>query len=1056
MPLLIGIILAVTLGSWIFLAFSALGLVTGGVPATSELFNRRRTRLRIRKRSALLLAEVDAAVPPAGLLAFRNTRPPADAHPAKTPGASSVHPLRFGSGCVRPPLKLEPATYRGPQIVPIPGAVIANVSPGGLGLITGSGAMFGAVIRSAVLQLAFSCERSSAHLLIVGATELLPPEARYLPGVHACHDVDAVDSFLDLLPPGSVVMAMPGLERHGQLVSRVRAAAHRGQIPGVVLAGVSRQETSDWVLDVTTASLHIDDLVVRLGLDGISQATLANVGIAAEPEISTTVFPSTGVDGVTGRLASPGSRTTERVWRDSSELDLRCRIGQGIEGDLDLDFVGDGPHVLVAGTTGAGKSELLKSITMDLICRYGPDQLALVLLDFKGGSTLSPYAETPHCQSLVTDLNVESGERVLAGLRVELRRRESLFKDAHAEDYQRYRRSAPSGAPPLPRLLVIVDEFRILTDELPDAVPELMRIATVGRSLGVHLLLATQRPQGVVTASMRANINTIISLRLLNTGDSQELLGSAVAAEIPTSSPGSGYVRTAGEPPRPFRSMPVDGQNRTWTVQELGPRWQDCRTVATVHGPTPAESTPALELAALTANRVMPALPVSSFAPPLPVELHFIPGRLRRQRPNGAIALGLLDDIEHQRLAPLWWDPERQRRLAVIAGPGSAAPSALLRVVATLARESPERHIYVLDGTGHFSCVAGIPRVAGYVGIDEPERVSDLLDSFEGPADSTVDASPTRILLISGLAGWATALGASNFASLDDRVAVLARTASQRNASLIVIGDRDLVSSRYLALAEHRLYVRFGLGPETTMGWPKLRQTAPLPGRAVWVGPDTAAQGGIVQLCTPPPSSTNVGGPRPELPIRRCLPLPHHVPAAPVEHNRARPGVYHVGVMGPENRPWTWEPGAIGLVLGGPRSGKTSLIRLLAHQLDGQFSIAQDVDPDDVAPDVLLLDDALELSDARLATLDAMIRSGTHVIMTSVPDRARLQRLPSSARMLPSNAYLLLNPRQASDGDLPGWRLQPHRQSLPGRAIAMVGGSLKQAQCAHWEDGQEG
>lgn len=1054
LPLAIGIVLAMTLGSWIFLAFSALGLVTGGVPATNELVNRRKMRRQIRTASTDLISKVETWVPPVGQCTLRDASPTRGARLADKLVVPPTHPLRFGSGHVLPPLNIDPATYRGPQIVPVPGPVIASVSPGGLGLLTGTGGMLGPVIRAAVLQLSWACARTNSSLVIVGRTDLLPAEARYLPGVQPCPDLAAAQTALESLPPGSVVITMPGLTDPDRIVSWARTSGDGRPGPSIILTGVDQHDTADWILDTTASTLRVGDRAVHVNLDGISRSTMADAAVAAEPEIPTG-SKSPGRGGMpAGQDGSPAENGAEPVWCASSESALQCRIGQSAEATCELDFVGDGPHVLVTGTTGSGKSELLKSMTMDLLHRYGPDQLALVLLDFKGGSTLGPYAETPHCQTLVTDLNVESGERVLAGLRVELRRRESLFQDANVEDYARYRRLGSAGAPPLPRLLVIVDEFRILSDELPDAVQELMRIATIGRSLGVHLLLSTQRPQGVVTASMRANINSVISLRLLNSSDSQELLGSSVAAEIPVSTPGAGFIRRAGEQLRPFRSITVDQRNPLWKIQKIGPAFQDCHTVATLHGPVAESTSPAMELAALTSGFPSPPMPVSAFAPPLPAELHFIPGRLRRQRPDGAIALGLVDDIGNQRLAPLWWHPEKQRRLAIIAGPGSTAPAALLRVLQALATGDTERHVYLLDGTGYFSPVAQLPRVAGYVGTGEPERVSELLDVFDIGEDSASEMTATRVLLVSGLAAWSAALGASDFAALDDRLAALARSAEQRNGCLVVIGDRDLMSSRYLALAEHRLYLRFGLGPETTMSWPRLRNTAPLAGRSVWTGPGIDGQGAIVQLCTPPPSSPDTTGPAAQLPVRWCLPLPERAPAAALAHARAGRGRYPVAVIGPDNRAWVWEPGSVGMVLGGPGSGKTSLIRLLAHQLGGLLNVSQRLEPDRPAPDVLLLDDVLDLSDVHLATLDAMIRGGTHVVMSVGPERSGLMRLPAAARTLPPRAFLLLNPRQAADGDIPGWRFQPHRRERPGRAIVMLHGRLVNAQCAQVGDGE--
>ena len=1046
LPLLIGIVLALTMGSWFFLAFSAFGLVTGGVPATMELIARRRLRRRIRSLSADRICNVEHMVPPVGLQVLQGTvRAWATTPPRQQTGI--LHPLRLGSGNVTPPVILEPPSERGPQVIPVSGPVIITIAPGELGILSGPEPGLGPLVRSAVIQLSYACSLASSTLLIVGKGDSLPAEVRFMPCVRACNDVDEAITLVSGLCASSVVLVMFEVFGAERLAAAIRNIGDSLHPPALILTAPASDATADWGLDVTTSRLSRRGDEVLVALDGISSSTLSAACTAAQRELE---FPAAGSPILDDVVQTSQGISTDRTpaWQSSSANSLLSHFGIWDGTPVSLDFVCDGPHVLVAGTTGSGKSELLKAMALDLVCRYGPDQLSLLLLDFKGGSTLGPYAETPHCQNLVTDLNAESGERVLGGLRVELQRRESIFREAKAEDYARYRSLADSAAEPLPRLLVIVDEFRVLSDELPDAVPELMRIATVGRSLGVHLLLATQRPQGVVTASMRANINTVIALRLLSPLDSNELLGTSAAAELSASSPGLGFMRRAGDPPLPFRSLPIEDDAPVWKVQEIGPGFQDCRPVATIHGTPPADSSPAGVLERRTADVPEPPFPVTSFAAPLPIELRFIPRRLRMQRPEGAIPLGLIDDIPRQRVTPLWWTPEHQRRLAVIAGPGSSAAATLLGLLNTLAREEPERHIYVLDGAGHFGSAAGSPRIAGFVPAGEPERVHELLDVFDAPPDAVGEPTATRILLVSGLAAWSTVLGVSDFASLDDRLAALARTTERENTCIIVTGDRDLTSSRFHALADHRLYLRFGLGQETVMGWPKLKNTGPYPGRAVWTSPVTDEQGVVVQLCTPATSTVYAQGPPAALPLRTCHPLPARVRADQMPSVNSGPGRYPIGLLAPDHRPWIWEPGRVGLILGDIGTGKTTLLSLLAAQLGSRVDARFSLGPLTDAPELLFLDDVLELNDADLVHLDALIRSGTHVVMSASPERGGLARLPPAARMLPPAAFLLLNPRQASDGDFPGWRLRPHQQAQPGRAVVMRHGTLSQVQCA--------
>ncbi len=194
-------------------------------------------------------------------------------------------------------------------------------------------------------------------------------------------------------------------------------------------------------------------------------------------------------------------------------------VGMSESGVFSVDFVADGPHALVGGTTGAGKSELLRTLVASLAATVDPDHLTFVLIDFKGGSAFDECARLPHTVGMVTDLDESLAERALRCLEAELKHRERVLRDAAAVDLPDYLRNG-KGTEAMPRLIVIIDEFATLKAELPEFIDALVGVAQRGRSLGVHMLLATQRPQGAINDNIKANTNLRIALRVQEGSDS--------------------------------------------------------------------------------------------------------------------------------------------------------------------------------------------------------------------------------------------------------------------------------------------------------------------------------------------------------------------------------------------------------------------------------------------------------------------------------------------------------------------------------------------------------
>lgn len=270
--------------------------------------------------------------------------------------------------------------------------------------------------------------------------------------------------------------------------------------------------------------------------------------------------------------------------------DISCYLGVSSGGSLNIGLSEHGPHWLLGGTTGAGKSQLLRSLVLSAALRYPPERLGLILVDFKGSAGLGPLAQLPHALSVLSNFDVSAVERALEFLRADIHRREVDLQALGVNSYRDYLAScqAAGTTPRYPELLIVVDEFRMLIDSMPDAMAELMRIATIGRSLGLHLVLATQRPQGAISQDIRANIATSICLRVASAQDSYNLLEHESAAYISAAHPGAGYVRLPDGRSLPFRAPLVDAVPSTSDarpVQVLGLEeggWRELTTVSPV------------------------------------------------------------------------------------------------------------------------------------------------------------------------------------------------------------------------------------------------------------------------------------------------------------------------------------------------------------------------------------------------------------------------------------------------------------------------------------------
>ncbi|NQX11434.1 hypothetical protein HQQ80_07345 [Microbacteriaceae bacterium VKM Ac-2855] len=219
---------------------------------------------------------------------------------------------------------------------------------------------------------------------------------------------------------------------------------------------------------------------------------------------------------------------------------LPAAIGVDTNGPIVVDLVADGPHAIVGGTTGSGKSELLTTWVLALAAAFSPARVNFLLADFKGGATFAGLESLPHCVGTITDLDPIEADRAFESLSAELRRRERILAEMGAKDVSTAGADAPA------RLVVMVDECAFLLDQAPQLHRLFADIAARGRSLGVHLVLCTQRPAGVVRDAVAANCGLRMSLRVHDVGDSRLVVGTDAAARLPHDRPGRLIVARGG------------------------------------------------------------------------------------------------------------------------------------------------------------------------------------------------------------------------------------------------------------------------------------------------------------------------------------------------------------------------------------------------------------------------------------------------------------------------------------------------------------------------------
>ncbi len=426
---------------------------------------------------------------------------------------------------------------------------------------------------------------------------------------------------------------------------------------------------------------------------------------------------------------------------------LRVPIGAGVQGPiwLDLNENVHGPHGIIAGTTGAGKSELLQSVIVGLAMTHHPHLVNFVLVDFKGGAAFKPFEKIPHTVGMVTDLSGKLTERALLALKSELRRREHILSQANAKkiaEYQAMHLQNPQVYGPLPNLLIIIDEFAELAKEHPTFMEGLVSVVQKGRSLGVHLILATQKPTGSVNPNIWSNLKFRICLRVASLQDSRDMLGRSEAALLPSTIPGRAYFQIGSEVFDLFQGARISMNARVLN---------EAAVVARQKSVGSSEVTD-MEMLMGALEPYQATLGMTLFKPwpaPLPSRLTlqevyrqvnqlYIPPQGSKQPPYGWVSapVGLLDLPVEQRQEPWMLDLPHNGGHVLIAGAAGAGKSVFLRTLITslVRTHAPNQlHLYLIDFGGQTLRVfEGLPHVGGVFSESDDEYIRRLLRKFDG------------------------------------------------------------------------------------------------------------------------------------------------------------------------------------------------------------------------------------------------------------------------------------------------------------------------------------
>jgi len=449
-----------------------------------------------------------------------------------------------------------------------------------------------------------------------------------------------------------------------------------------------------------------------------------------------------------------------RRWKEAEpNKSIRSLIGWRGKGDYsywDLHERAHGPHALVGGTTGSGKSEFLTTYLIGLAINFSPEDVGMLIIDWKGGGIANTLDKLPHFMGAITNLDGAGTARALASIKAELDKRQREFAKYGVNNINGYmslykeRHEAKDGVDypekPLPHLILVSDEFAELKSNVPEFLDELTSVARIGRSLGVHLILATQKPSGVVNDQIEANSKSKIALKMASPQDSNELLKTEDAAHI--TNPGRGYLKVgqnevyelfqsgyAGVPYNPTATHEVKQDERIYEINDWGqyeifydPGEEIKQDKSKKDLPTQLEAVIDNIVEVFEGSTLLK--PDQPWLPNLDAKIVTPKGSHKKQR-DLKIPLGILDIPNQQAQETYHYDLEKTSHTAVFSSPGYGKSTLLQTLVMNLSRQNTPEQVQfnLLDfGTNGLLPLKDLPHVADLVALEEVEKLQKMLE----------------------------------------------------------------------------------------------------------------------------------------------------------------------------------------------------------------------------------------------------------------------------------------------------------------------------------------